>query len=75
MAETLEALTEELQRLTSVYRAGTQRVTYQGRTIEYRSQEDLLAAIRALEIDIEEVAPSGRTPIPRQIYPLRIKGV
>ena len=75
MANTLEASTEELNRLNSVYRAVTQRVTYQGRTIEYRSQEDLLAAIRDLKLEIEIVAPTGRKPIPRQVYPIRIKGV
>ena len=47
---------DELAALRRAYAGGTLRVSYDGKSIEYGSSQDLLARIRRLEGDIAEVA-------------------
>lgn len=51
----------ELDALKAAYAAGTTRVSYEGKTVEYDSQAGLLARIRTIEAEVQ--ATSG-TPRP-----------
>lgn len=62
---------DELAALRRAYASGTLRVSYDGKSIEYGSAEDLLARIRRLEGDIAAVA--GR-PKPRRSFATFSKG-
>jgi hypothetical protein len=53
----------ELSALRRAYASGTLRVSYDGKSIEYGSADDLLARIRRLEADLADAA--GR-PKPRR---------
>ncbi|MTW18341.1 hypothetical protein GJ689_19245 [Rhodoplanes serenus] len=50
----------ELAALRRAYSSGTLRVTYDGRTIEYGSADDLLKRIRTIEGEIAAVAGAAR---------------
>ena len=51
----------ELDALKAAYARGTLRVSYEGRTVEYGSQEDLLRRIRTIE---REMAANAGAPKP-----------
>ena len=61
----------ELQALRRAYASGTLRVSYDGRSVEYGSAEDLLRRIRLIEGEI--AAASGR-PKPRRSFASFAKG-
>nr|CAX84083.1 conserved uncharacterized protein [uncultured bacterium] len=48
----------ELDALKSAYAAGTLRVSYDGKSVEYGSAEDLLSRIRTVEREVS--AATGR---------------
>lgn len=50
----------ELDALRRAFAAGTLRVSYDGRTVEYGSADDLLKRIRTIE---REVATPARPPV------------
>jgi hypothetical protein len=51
----------ELDALKRAFAAGTLRVTYDGKTVEYGTADDLLKRIRAIE---SEIAATTGTPRP-----------
>lgn len=55
----------ELDALKRAFAGGTLRVTYDGKTVEYGSADDLLKRIRTIETEI--AAAAGRKP-PRAGY-------
>ena len=61
----------ELAALRRAYASGTLRVSYDGRSIEYGSAEDLLRRIRLIEGELAAV--SGR-PKPRRSFASFAKG-
>ena len=61
----------ELSALRRAYASGTLRVSYDGKSIEYGSADDLLARIRRLEADLADAA--GR-PKPRRSFASFSKG-
>jgi hypothetical protein len=61
----------ELQALRRAYASGTLRVSYDGRSVEYGSAEDLLRRIRLIEGELAAV--SGR-PKPRRSFASFAKG-
>jgi hypothetical protein len=61
----------ELMALRRAYASGTLRVSYDGRSVEYGSAEDLLRRIRLIEGEI--AAASGR-PKPRRSFASFAKG-
>jgi hypothetical protein len=70
--ESAMAWTEnELSALSRAYASGTLRVSYDGKSIEYGSADDLLARIRRLEADLADAA--GR-PKPRRSFASFSKG-
>jgi hypothetical protein len=70
--ESAMAWTEnELSALRRAYASGTLRVSYDGKSIEYGSADDLLARIRRLEADLADAA--GR-PKPRRSFASFSKG-
>jgi hypothetical protein len=48
----------ELAALRRAYASGTTRVSYDGRTVQYGSAEDLLGRIRTIEREIAGAGPS-----------------
>lgn len=70
--ESAMAWTEnELSALRRAYASGTLRVSYDGKSLEYGSADDLLARIRRLEADLADAA--GR-PKPRRSFASFSKG-
>ena len=70
--ESAMAWTEnELSALRRAYASGTLRVSYDGKSLEYGSANDLLARIRRLEADLADAA--GR-PKPRRSFASFSKG-
>ena len=68
----LSEMTEnELSALRRAYASGTLRVSYDGKSLEYGSADDLLARIRRLEADLADAA--GR-PKPRRSFASFSKG-
>jgi hypothetical protein len=61
----------ELQALRRTYASGTLRVSYDGRSVEYGSAEDLLRRIRLIEGEMAAV--SGK-PKPRRSFASFAKG-
>jgi hypothetical protein len=61
----------ELSALRRAYASGTLRVSYDGKSLEYGSADDLLARIRRLEADLADAA--GR-PKPRRSFASFSKG-
>ena len=61
----------ELSALRRAYASGTLRVSYDGKSIEYGSADDLLARIHRLEADLADAA--GR-PKPRRSFASFSKG-
>jgi hypothetical protein len=61
----------ELAALRRAYASGTLRVSYDGRSVEYGSAEDLLRRIRLIEGEMAAV--SGR-PKPRRSFASFAKG-
>ncbi|MDG4574476.1 MAG: hypothetical protein P9C36_02735 [Defluviicoccus sp.] len=53
----------ELDALKRAYASGTLRVTYDGKTVEYGAQADLIRRIRTIE---SEMAAAAGTPKPRR---------
>jgi len=53
----------ELDALKAAYAAGTLRVSYDGRTVEYGSEADLIRRIRTIE---REIAATSGTPKPNR---------
>jgi len=53
----------ELDALKRAYASGTLRVTYDGKTVEYGSESDLIRRIRTIE---NEMAAAAGTPKPRR---------
>ena len=53
----------ELDALKRAYASGTLRVTYDGKTVEYGSEADLIRRIRTIE---SEMAAVAGTPKPRR---------
>ena len=52
----------ELEELRRAYAAGTLRVSYEGRTVEYGSAADLLSRIRTIEREMT-AASDDRLPL------------
>jgi hypothetical protein len=50
----------ELQALKRAYASGTLRVSYEGKTVEYGSAEDLLRRIRTIEAEMAADAGKPR---------------
>ena len=50
----------ELDALRSAFAAGTLRVTYDGRTVEYGDANDLLKRIRIIERELASAAGSAK---------------
>ncbi len=50
----------ELDALKRAFATGTLRVTYDGRTVEYGSADDLLKRIRAIEAEIATASGAPR---------------
>lgn len=50
----------QLDALKRAYAAGTLRVTFEGRTVEYGSADDLLARIRTVEAEIAATVGTAR---------------
>jgi hypothetical protein len=50
----------ELDALRSAFAAGTLRVTYDGRTVEYGDADDLLKRIRIIERELASAAGSAK---------------
>ena len=61
----------ELQALRRAYASGTLRVSYDGRSVEYGSAEDLLRRIRLIE---GELAAAIGKPKPRRSFASFAKG-
>ena len=53
----------ELDALKRAYASGTLRVTYDGKTVEYGAEADLIRRIRTIE---SEMAAAAGTPKPRR---------
>lgn len=53
----------ELDALKRAYASGTLRVAYEGKTVEYGSEADLIRRIRTIE---SEIAAAAGTPKPRR---------
>lgn len=53
----------ELDALKAAYARGTLRVSYEGKTVEYGSQDDLIRRIRTIE---REVAAEAGRPRPQR---------
>lgn len=53
---------EELEALRRAYAAGTLRVSYEGRTVEYGSAADLLSRIRTIEREMT-ASSDDRLPV------------
>ena len=53
----------ELDALKRAYASGTLRVSYEGKTVEYGSEADLIRRIRTIE---SEMAVLGGNPKPRR---------
>jgi len=53
---------EELEALRRAYAAGTLRVSYEGRTVEYGSADDLLSRIRTIEREMT-ASSDDRLPV------------
>jgi hypothetical protein len=49
----------ELEALRRAYAAGTLRVSYEGRTVEYGSAADLLSRIRTIEREMTATSDKG----------------
>lgn len=54
---------DELQALRKAYASGTLRVSFEGRSVEYGSADDLLSRIRTIEV---EMAGQAGTRAPRR---------
>ncbi|ALK09012.1 phage head-tail joining protein [Blastochloris viridis] len=52
--------TTELDALKRAYASGTLRVSYDGKTVEYGSADDLLKRIRTIESEMAAASGSGR---------------
>ncbi len=50
----------EFDALKAAYAAGTLRVSYDGRTVEYGSEQDLIRRIRIIEREIAVTAGTAR---------------
>ena len=61
----------ELTALRRAFAGGTLRVSYDGKTVEYGSAEDLLRRIRVLE---SELATAAGRPTPRRSFATFTKG-
>ncbi|HOT83515.1 MAG TPA: hypothetical protein PLQ12_09480 [Candidatus Defluviicoccus seviourii] len=61
----------ELDALKRAYASGTLRVTYDGKTVEYGSEADLIRRIRTIE---SEMAAAAGTPKPRRSLARFAKG-
>ena len=61
----------ELLALRRAYASGTLRVSYDGRSVEYGSAEDLLRRIRLIE---GEIAAASGKPKPRRSFASFAKG-
>jgi hypothetical protein len=61
----------ELVELRRAYASGTLRVSYDGKSVEYGSAEDLLARIRLIE---GEMATAAGRPKPRRSFAAFRKG-
>ena len=53
----------ELDALKAAYASGTLRVSYDGRSIEYASEADLLRRIRTVERELAAVTTGHRAPM------------
>jgi hypothetical protein len=63
--------TAELDALKRSYASGTLRVSYDGKTVEYGSEADLIRRIRTIE---GEIAVLGGNPKPRRSLARFAKG-
>ena len=61
----------ELDALKAAYAQGTLRVSYEGRSVEYGSEDDLLRRIRTIERDM---AAEAGTPRPTHSHASLRKG-
>ena len=61
----------ELDALKRAYASGTLRVAYDGKTVEYGSEADLIRRIRTIE---SEMAAAAGTPKPRRSLATFSKG-
>jgi hypothetical protein len=61
----------ELDALKRAYASGTLRVSYEGKTVEYGSEADLIRRIRTIEA---EMAVLGGNPKPRRSLARFAKG-
>lgn len=67
----VEELTAQMDALKAQRASGVARVSYDGKTVEYRGDGEIVAAIRALETDLAKLA--GKEPA-RQIRTFTSKG-
>lgn len=70
------ALREQLRQLKTALVRGERRVMFDGKSVEYRSPEELKLAIHEVERDIRstQVARGRETPLARQIRVTTGKG-
>jgi len=68
---TTEEIMAKLEALKSQRASGVARVSYDGKTIEYRGDSEIVAAIRDLERELSKL--NGREPV-RQIRTFTSKG-
>ena len=68
---TIEEITVQLDALRAQRASGVARVSYDGKTVEYRGNNEIVAAIRALESERKQL--SGERQI-RQIRVTTSKG-
>jgi hypothetical protein len=68
---TIEEITVQLDALRAQRASGVARVSYDGKTVEYRGDNEIVAAIRALESERKQL--SGERQI-RQIRVTTSKG-
>lgn len=61
----------ELEALRRAYASGTLRVTYDGKTVEYGAEDDLIRRVRTIE---SEMAAAAGTPKPRRSLATFSKG-
>ena len=62
----------ELDALVRARNSGVLRVSYEGKSIEYRSMDDLLKAIAAAQAELDAAAAS---PSARQVRAYTMKGL
>ena len=68
MVDTPQAMQDALDALRAAYRSGATSVSYDGKTVNYRSSQDMLATILSLENQL------GQNATPRRVVVRTSKG-